>query len=74
MRLALRQLPVVAAAAALHRSRRHDSQLTRPRCGTTIENSLLRHERGARLAIRYRHGRLTYDNYLVLASNNGPYR
>ncbi len=37
-----------------------------------LRSDLLRHERGARLAIRYRHGRLTYDNYLVLASNNGP--
>jgi hypothetical protein len=37
-----------------------------------LRSDLLRHERGARLAIRYRHGRLTYDNYLVLASNSGP--
>jgi hypothetical protein len=37
-----------------------------------LRSDLLRHERGARLAIRYRHGRLTYDNYLVLASNNRP--
>jgi PEGA domain/PDZ domain len=39
-----------------------------------LRSDLLRRERGARLAIRYRHGRLTYDNYLVLASNNGPFR
>ena len=39
-----------------------------------LRSDLLRHQRGARLAIRYRHGRLTYDNYLVLASNNGPFR
>ena len=37
-----------------------------------LRSDLLRHQRGARLAIRYRHGRLTYDNYLVLASNSGP--
>jgi hypothetical protein len=36
-----------------------------------LRGELLRHDKGTRLAIRYRHGRLTYDNYLVLASNSG---
>jgi hypothetical protein len=31
-----------------------------------LRAELLRHEDGARLAIRYRHDRLTYDNYLSL--------
>jgi hypothetical protein len=35
---------------------------------------LLRHERGARLAIRYRHDRLTYDNYLALTSKDAAPR
>jgi hypothetical protein len=32
-----------------------------------LRAELLRHEDGARLAIRYRHDRLTYDNYLSLS-------
>jgi hypothetical protein len=35
-----------------------------------LRDELLRHEDGARLAIRYRHDRLTYDNYLALSSQD----
>jgi S1-C subfamily serine protease len=33
-----------------------------------LRAELLRHEPGARLAIRYRHYRLTSENYLILSS------
>ena len=33
-----------------------------------LRAELLRHEDGARLAIRYRHGRLTSENYVALGS------
>ena len=40
-----------------------------------LRTELLRHEQGARLAIRYRRNRLTYDNYLALSSQDaGPRR
>jgi len=35
-----------------------------------LRTELLRHERGARLAIRYRRNRLTYDNYVDLSSQD----
>jgi hypothetical protein len=35
-----------------------------------LRAELSQHEPGARLAIRYRHGRLTYDNYLALSSKD----
>jgi S1-C subfamily serine protease len=43
----------------------------------TIEElraELLRHEQGGRLAIRYRHDRLTYENYLALTTEDATPR
>jgi hypothetical protein len=39
-----------------------------------LRAELLRHEDGAKLAIRYRHDRLTYDNYISLSSNGSTSR
>jgi predicted metalloprotease with PDZ domain len=39
-----------------------------------LRAALVRHERGARLAVRYRHDRLTYEDYLALTSKDAAPR